>query len=139
MKAVRINQFGDLDVLKYGDYPEPELSDGDVFVKVMATAVSGWDIKYRRGDVMNQKLPGRTAFPLPQQLGRECAGIVMKTGKQVRCFSPGDHVLGLVHPENTVSENAFSGLLYPASLFLNLVKCFRMFPGELTIKLLKFC
>ncbi|MTI16519.1 zinc-binding alcohol dehydrogenase family protein [Rhodobacteraceae bacterium RKSG542] len=114
MKAARINQCGGLDVLEYGDFPFPEVGPFDVLVKVMATSVSGWDIKYRNGDLFakfeNKGLPGRAAFPLPQQLGREATGEVVEVGEHVRAFSAGDRVLGLVHPENPSDLNAVRGL-----------------------------
>ena len=51
MKAVRLFEFGGPDKLVYGDYPMPEVGPGDVLVKVIATSVSRWDIKYRSGEV----------------------------------------------------------------------------------------
>ncbi|TAJ11508.1 zinc-binding alcohol dehydrogenase family protein [Marinilabiliaceae bacterium JC017] len=115
MKAVRIFEHGDVDVLKYDDYPMPEVGEYDVLVKVMATSVSGWDLKYRRGDFYHLKegagaLPGRKAFPLPQQLGREATGEVVEVGSRVTRFKPGERVLGLVHPENPYCDNAIRGL-----------------------------
>lgn len=109
MKAVRINATGNTSVLNYGDYEKPEVGDNDVLVKVMATSVSGWDIKYRRGDLFGQEaynIPGRSSFPLPQQLGREATGIVVHTGKNITNFKINDRVLGLVHPENQFSINS---------------------------------
>ena len=113
MKAVRINKTGGIEVLEYGDYPMPVMKDNDVLVKVMTTAVSAWDIKYRRGDIFGKtkhSLPGRKSFPLPQQLGREAAGIVIAVGETVTAFNVGDRVMGLVHPENQMSKNALMGL-----------------------------
>ena len=51
MKAVRLFEFGAPNKLIYGDYPEPDVSPDDVLVKVIATSVSRWDIKYRTGEV----------------------------------------------------------------------------------------
>ncbi|MGF1760101.1 zinc-binding dehydrogenase [Photobacterium sagamiensis] len=114
MKAVRINECGDYHVLQYGDYPMPNVGDHDVLVKVMSTAVSGWDIKYRNGDLLKKfegkSLPGRKAYPLPQQPGREAAGEVIAVGNQVTQFAVGDRVLGLVHPEKIDDINAIRGL-----------------------------
>ncbi|SIQ19499.1 quinone oxidoreductase family protein [Maribacter ulvicola] len=115
MKAVRIFEHGDIDVLKYDEYEFPEIGEFDVLVKVKATSVSGWDIKYRKGAwrKLNEGkalLPGRKGFPLPQQLGRESAGEVVQVGNRVSNFEVGDRVLGLVHPENSLCENAIRGL-----------------------------
>jgi NADPH:quinone reductase-like Zn-dependent oxidoreductase len=113
MKAVRIEAAGDYSTLNYGDYPMPEMGDEDILVKVMATSVSGWDIKYRRGDLFGKtghSLPGRPAFPLPQQLGREAAGVVIAVGSLVKHFCINDRVMGLVHPENKFCDNTLRGL-----------------------------
>ncbi|OLQ74698.1 hypothetical protein BIT28_16155 [Photobacterium proteolyticum] len=114
MKAVRINECGSYEVLQYGDHPMPKFGEHDILVKVMSTAVSGWDIKYRNGDLLkkfeDKSLPGRKAYPLPQQPGREAAGEVIAIGSQVSQFSVGDRVLGLVHPEKPGDINAIRGL-----------------------------
>lgn len=114
MRAVRIFEHGDTDVLKVDEYPIPEPGENDLLVKVIATGVSGWDIKYRRGDFLkhfNQSgLPGRKKFPLPQQPGREASGTVIKTGSHVTRFKTGDAVLGLVHPQNDYCTNTMRGL-----------------------------
>lgn len=113
MKAVRITTFGGPDVLTFDDQPMPEVGANDVLVKVMATAVSGWDIKYRKGYLHRNHgdgLTGRPRFPMPMQLGREAAGIVEAVGAGVTGFAPGDRVVGLVHPENPRSPEAIRGL-----------------------------
>ena len=46
MKAVRLFEFGGPDKLRYGDHPTPQVGPSDVLVKVLATSVSRWDIKY---------------------------------------------------------------------------------------------
>jgi NADPH:quinone reductase-like Zn-dependent oxidoreductase len=74
MKAVRLFEFGGPDKLNYGDYPEPEIGADDVLVKVIATSVSRWDIKYRTGEMHHWKparissdasfcAPGRRELP----------------------------------------------------------------------------
>lgn len=115
MKAVRIFEHGDYDVLEYGDYEVPDVGKHDVKVKVLSSSVSGWDLKYRKGAWKqlkegNKALPGRKGFPLPQQLGRESAGEVIEVGSEVKSLKVGDRVLGLVHPENPLCENAIRGL-----------------------------
>ena len=113
MKAVRIAEFGGPEVLFFGDYPMPEMGENEVLVKVLATSVSGWDLKYRKGNLpvsdAKKGLPGRKAFPMPQQLGREASGVVVAIGKDVKNFQEDDRVLGLVHPENPYCDNAIRG------------------------------
>ncbi len=116
MKAVRIHEFGGPEVLKIADYPMPEVGPSDVLVKVEATSVSGFDIKYRmgllhRGNVEAKvALPGRKAFPMPMQLGRDCAGVVEAVGASVTTFKPGDRVVGKTHPANPDSIETIRGL-----------------------------
>jgi len=119
MKAVRLFEFGGPEQLIYGEYPEPSVGAGDVLVKVIATSVSRWDIKYRTGEVHHfygkatghhGGIHGRPAFPMPMQLGRDVAGEVIAAGPAVEGLKPGDRVVGLVHPENPASINAIRGL-----------------------------
>jgi NADPH:quinone reductase-like Zn-dependent oxidoreductase len=119
MKAVRLFEFGGPDKLVYGDHPLPEVGTGDVLVKVLATSVSRWDVKYRIGEVHefygkstghHGGIHGRRAFPMPMQLGRDAAGEVAAVGANVTTFKPGDRVLGVTHPENPLSGATMRGL-----------------------------
>lgn len=119
MKAVRLFEFGGPEKLIYGDYPEPDVGIDDVLVKVIATSVSRWDIKYRTGEVHHfygkatghhGGIHGRRAFPMPMQLGRDVAGEVVAVGMNVVSLKTGDRVVGLVHPENPSSVNTIRGL-----------------------------
>src|ERR1700678_889928 len=110
MKAVRMIQHGSVDTLLYDDFPMPEVGEHDVLVRVLATTVSRWDIKYREGEMKGIGLPGRKGFPLPMQPGRDAAGIVEAVGASVRTLKPGDRVVGLVHPANAMSPMTVRGL-----------------------------
>jgi NADPH:quinone reductase-like Zn-dependent oxidoreductase len=108
--AVRLFEYGGPDKLVYGEYDLPPLSERDVLVKNLAGSVSRWDVKYRAGDLARYQLPGRAAFPLPQQLGREAAGEVVAAGGAVTRFKPGDRVIGVTHPEDPDSVETARGL-----------------------------
>jgi len=119
MKAVRLFKFGGPEKLVYGEHPMPEVGPGDVLVKVLATSVSRWDIKYRTGEVHEfygkatghqGGIVGRKPFPMPMQLGRDVAGEVTAVGSDVTTFRPGDRVLGVTNPENTQSLVSIRGL-----------------------------
>src|ERR1700730_2651192 len=119
MKAVRLFEFGGPDKLLYGEHPMPEVGPGDVLVKVLATSVSRWDVKYRTGEVHafygkatghHGAIPGRRAFPMPMQLGRDVAGEVAAVGAAVTALAPGDRVLGVTNPENPRSLASMRGL-----------------------------
>jgi NADPH:quinone reductase-like Zn-dependent oxidoreductase len=119
MKAVRLFEFGGPDKLRYGDHPMPEVGPTDVLVKVLATSVSHWDVKYRTGEVHefygkstghHGGIHGRRAFPMPMQLGRDVAGEVAAVGASVTTLALGDRVLGMTNPENTLSLASIRGL-----------------------------
>jgi NADPH:quinone reductase-like Zn-dependent oxidoreductase len=108
--AVRLFDYGGPDKLIFGEYDLPPLGTRDVLVKNFAGSVSRWDVKYRAGDLARYQLPGRAAFPLPQQLGREAAGEVIAIGNAVSRFKPGDRVIGVTHPENPDAAETARGL-----------------------------
>ena len=83
MKAVRIHNHGDADVLTYEDVPMPEPGAGEVRVKVAAAGLNFIDIYQRRGWYTT---------PLPLTLGQEAAGVVDAVGAGVAEFKPGDRV-----------------------------------------------
>jgi NADPH:quinone reductase-like Zn-dependent oxidoreductase len=108
--AVRLFEYGGPDKLTYGEYDLPPLGERDVLVKNFAGSVSRWDVKYRAGDLARYQIPGRAAFPLPQQLGREAVGEVIAVGAAVTRFKPGDRVIGVTHPEDPDSVETARGL-----------------------------
>jgi NADPH:quinone reductase-like Zn-dependent oxidoreductase len=108
--AVRLFEYGAAEKLVVGEYDLPPLGDRDVLVKNYAGSVSRWDVKYRAGDLARYQIPGRAAFPLPQQLGREAAGEVVAVGAAVTRFKPGDRVIGVTHPEDPDSVETARGL-----------------------------
>jgi len=119
MKAVRLFEFGGPEKLRYGDHPMPDVGPTDVLVKVLATSVSRWDVKYRTGEVHefygkstghHGGIHGRRTFPMPMQLGRDVAGEVAAVGASVTTLAPGDRVLGVTNPENTLSLASIRGL-----------------------------
>ncbi len=86
MKAVYFDTHGGVDVLKYGDRPDPVISDNEVLVRLKAASINHLDIWVRQG------LPG-IPIPLPHILGNEGAGEVAAVGKNVKHVKPGDRVL----------------------------------------------
>jgi putative oxidoreductase len=108
--AVRLFEYGGPEKLVYGEYDLPPLGTSDVLVKNFAGSVSRWDVKYRAGDLARYQIPGRAAFPLPQQLGREAAGEVVAIGSAVTRFRPGDRVIGVTHPEDPDAVETARGL-----------------------------
>lgn len=103
MKAVRFFEYGEASVLKYMDFPLPEVGDNDVLIKVRATSVNRFDLKMRRGQI--PQIPGRDPFPIPFQPGRDVAGEVVAVGEKVTLFKVGDRVAGMTHPACGQCEN----------------------------------
>jgi NADPH2:quinone reductase len=83
MKAIRVHQFGDPEVLRYEETSLPEPGAGEARVKIEAAGVNFIDIYHRTG-----KYPGQ----LPITLGMEGAGMVDAIGPGVPDLKPGDRV-----------------------------------------------
>ncbi len=89
MRAAYIEEWGDRDVIKVGDVPDPPVGPDTVLVRVKAAGVNPVDYKIR-GGYMAERLP----FHLPLVLGWDAAGVVEKVGPAVTWFKPGDEVYG---------------------------------------------
>jgi len=95
MKAIRIHEFGGPDVLRYEDAPKPELKPGEVLVRVHAIGINPPDWYLREGYKM---LPPewRPQMPFPIIPGSDVSGVVETVAPDVRGFSVGDEVFGMV-------------------------------------------
>jgi putative oxidoreductase len=109
MKAVRLFEHGGPEVLRYVDVPVPDAGPDEVLIRVHATAVNTWDLRYRAGELPPVH-PGRPAWPLPFQLGRDAAGEVVSVGANVARWRPGDRVAQLPHPACGVCDLCLHGL-----------------------------
>ncbi|WUJ72391.1 NADP-dependent oxidoreductase [Kribbella soli] len=88
MRAVVFEEYGDPEVLKVQDVPEPHAGPGQVRIKVHAAGVNPYDTKIRRGftkDFAPAKFP---AIP-----GFEVAGVVDEAGDGA-AFAVGEEVVG---------------------------------------------
>jgi putative oxidoreductase len=63
MKAVRLFEHGGPEVLRYMDVPVPEAGPDEVLIRVHATAVITWDLRYRAGELPPVH-PGRPAWAI---------------------------------------------------------------------------
>jgi NADPH:quinone reductase-like Zn-dependent oxidoreductase len=89
MKAVVFNKYGGNEVVEINDVPMPICGPEDVVIKVHAASVNPVDWKVRSGHV---KIVTGSTFP--KILGNECAGEIEETGRQMKKFKKGDHVIG---------------------------------------------
>jgi L-iditol 2-dehydrogenase len=69
------------------DVPVPEISDGEVLFRVGACGICGTDIKKIQ----------HSFVPAPQIFGHEVAGTVVRVGRGVGQFKPGDRVVSFHH------------------------------------------
>lgn len=87
MKAFILDKYGKNEQLRAGELPEPDVRAHEVLVEVHAASVNVLDVKIKNGE-FKRILPYRTPFVL----GHDIAGVVVRTGKDVRQFKPGDEV-----------------------------------------------
>jgi NADPH:quinone reductase len=89
MKAVLMEGFGGLDVLKFGEAQRPAPKENEVLVRVHATSINRPDLVQREGK-----------YPPPagdsEILGLEVAGVIEELGAGVTGWSVGDRVMSLV-------------------------------------------
>ena len=88
MKAVFIESHGAVDVLQYGDRPDPSPGPNDVVVRVGASALNRLDIFTREGQRGLER-----EFPPPLILGGDTAGEVVAIGDAVSAHRVGDRVV----------------------------------------------
>lgn len=98
-KAVRFDEYGDIDVLQVVDVPRPSPGEGEVLVQVKAAGINPGEAKIRRG-ALHQRFPA--TFPSGQ--GSDLAGTVEEVGPAVEGFSPGDAVVGFSNRRSSQAE-----------------------------------
>jgi NADPH:quinone reductase-like Zn-dependent oxidoreductase len=92
MRAAVINVFGNPEVFEIMDIEEPHVSDQELMIEVAAGSVNPVDYKQRMG---NHRFIFGSPFPIV--LGYDVSGIVVKTGRNVSRFKPGDRVCGVLN------------------------------------------
>jgi len=73
--------------IRFEDLPVPEIEDGDILLKMKSCGLCGTDIH----KAQHQTVTG------PVVLGHEVAAEVVKVGKRVTRFQPGDRVVTAIH------------------------------------------
>ena len=97
MKAVYITEHGGVEVLTYGDLPEPDVGSNDVKVRVRACAINRVDV-FTQAGVRGTRL----RLAEPHILGGDVAGDVVEVGQEVTRVRPGDRVV--VNPRLTCGQ-----------------------------------
>lgn len=95
MKAMIYTQYGSPDVVRAAHLPNPTPKDGEVLVKIHATAINSSDVRLLAGKPFLVRLMGYGLFkPKHTILGSDIAGRVEAVGRGVTQFSVGDAVYG---------------------------------------------
>ncbi|HEY6008974.1 MAG TPA: NAD(P)H-quinone oxidoreductase [Geobacteraceae bacterium] len=89
MKAVLLDGFGGLEVMKVGEVETPRPGENQVLVKVMATSINRPDLVQREGKYPPP--PGDSEI-----LGLEVSGVIAELGPGVTGWDVGDRVISLV-------------------------------------------
>jgi len=87
MKAFIIKRYGKKEKLHLTDWTEPTIKENEVIIQIHSAGVNVIDLLIRNGEF-------KLFLPLkpPFLLGRDVAGIVIKTGSKVSRFKVGDEV-----------------------------------------------
>jgi NADPH:quinone reductase-like Zn-dependent oxidoreductase len=101
MKAVRFDEYGDVDVLTVADVPVPDPGPGQVLVRVKAAGINPGEAKIREG-LLHALWPA--TFPSGQ--GSDLAGVVDRLGPGVTTVAAGDEVIGWVDTRSAQAEYA---------------------------------
>lgn len=84
MKAIRVRQFGEPEVMQVETVPDPQPGPGEVLVRIKAVGVNPVDTYIRAGSY------GK--LPMPYTPGMDAAGLIEAVGMGVRGFKAGDRV-----------------------------------------------
>ena len=99
MKAIRVEEFGEPDVMKLAEVPALEPAEEQVVVRIHAAGVNPVDTYIRSG--MYGRLP-----QLPYTPGQDGAGVIAKVGSGAGNWSPGQRVYVAGSISGTYAEQA---------------------------------
>ena len=99
MKAAYFEEHGGLEVMKYGDLPDPVAGPNEVLIDIHAASGNAADAKVRAGQYSQVSY-------FPYVLGRDLSGIICGVGAGVDEFAVGDAVFGIcdMGQEGTYAE-----------------------------------
>jgi NADPH:quinone reductase-like Zn-dependent oxidoreductase len=100
MQAVFCTKYGPPEVLQIKNTKKPIPKSNEILIKIKATAVNSGDVRVRSLTVNGfmrivMKIVLGFFGPRKQILGTVYSGIVVKVGKKVKLFKPGDEVFGM--------------------------------------------
>ena len=95
VKAIRITETGNANVMKFVDVELKKLAPNEVLIKNKAIGLNYIDVYHRSGTY---------PLPLPNGIGLEAAGIIEEIGTDVKEFKVGDRVAHAAAPPGSYSE-----------------------------------
>ena len=98
-RAVRFDQYGELDVLKVVEVERPNPGPGKVLVRVKAAGINPGEASIRKG-LFAERWP--STFPSGQ--GSDLAGVVEEVGPGVTNIAVGDEVIGFTNERSSQAE-----------------------------------
>ena len=94
MKAIVLSKYGSPESLQVQDVEKPIPKEGEVLVRIKATAVNDYDWSMVLGKPFIYRLMFGLFKPKHSIPGMELSGVVESLGKGVQKFREGDHVYG---------------------------------------------
>lgn len=98
-RAVRYENYGDVDVLNVVDVQDPVARPGELLVRVKAAGINPGEAKIRDG-MLAERWP--STFPSGQ--GTDLAGVVEQVGEGADGFAAGDEVIGYTDERASQAE-----------------------------------
>ena len=95
VKAIRITETGNANVMKFVDVELKKLAPNEVLIKNKAIGLNYIDVYHRSGTY---------PLPLPNGIGLEAAGVIEEIGSDVKEFKVGDRVAHAAAPPGSYSE-----------------------------------
>src|SRR4051794_28603583 len=94
MKAIKFCEYGPPDILKLEEVEKPVPKDNELLVRVRAASLNFIDAGLVRGPSVLRLMVGLRK-PKFTGFGRDFAGVVEATGKDMTEFKPGDQIFGV--------------------------------------------
>jgi len=94
MKAITYSKYGPPSVLQLSTVNKPIPKDGEILIRIFATAVNSGDWRLRKADPWAVRLFFGLTKPKINILGSVLSGVIEATGNNVTRFKKGDEVFG---------------------------------------------
>lgn len=105
MKALRIHEFGGVDVLSWEEVDQPKPRPHQVLIKVDSAGVNYADVMRRQG--------GHSGGSLPTTLGIESAGVIAEVGDAVTWLTVGQRVMAMGPAGQAEYAVVHAGFVFP--------------------------